>query len=68
MSADKRIPVKEDVWHELAEIKGAGQTYNDLLEELIEARKKSRLAEMVRTRRDSGEFVPLREAFPDEER
>lgn len=68
MSADKRIPVTEDVWHELGEMKEAGQTYSDLLEEMIEDRKKTRLAEMVRDRRENGDFVPLREAFPDEER
>lgn len=57
MSADKRIPVSEERWRELGEMKDAGQTYDDLLEELIETHRKHRLAEMVREKREDGEFV-----------
>jgi len=32
----KRIPVTEAVWNELSDLKAAGQTYSELLEEMIE--------------------------------
>jgi len=40
MLATKRIPVTETVWTELSELKSAGQTYSQLLEEMIEDKKK----------------------------
>jgi len=48
MSAVKRVPVSETVWKKLGEMKGAGQTYDDLLEEMIERVKKARLEEDVK--------------------
>lgn len=59
MSADKRIPVSEERWRELGEMKDAGQTYDELLEALIEAHKQQRLAEMVREKGEDGEFVEV---------
>ncbi|MBR1368953.1 hypothetical protein RJ53_05315 [Methanocalculus chunghsingensis] len=63
MSAVKRIPVTEHVWKELAEMRAAGQTYTDLLSEMIEDRKRRRLEEDVSTwssrRKDS--YVSLSE-------
>ena len=47
MSAVKRIPVTEQVWKDLAEMRSAGQTYTDLLADMIEDRKKQRLDEDV---------------------
>ncbi len=35
MPALKRLPVSEKIWKELGAMKGAGQTYDDLLGELI---------------------------------
>jgi predicted CopG family antitoxin len=49
MSAVKRIPVTEPVWKDLAEMRAAGQTYTDLLAEMIEDRKRRRLEENVRS-------------------
>ena len=49
MSAVKRIPVTEPVWKDLAEMRTAGQTYTDLLAEMIEDRKRRRLEEDVKT-------------------
>ena len=57
--ADKRIPVTEERWEELHELKGAGQTFDELLEELIEEKKKKRLADMVRDKRENGDFVEI---------
>lgn len=59
MSAEKRIPVTEERWRELAEMKKAGQTYDDLLHEMIQEFKEHRLAEMVREKREAGEFVEV---------
>ena len=61
MSLSKRIPVTEQVWKELAEMKTAGQTYNDLLAEMIELRKKRRLVEDVNRSLQEDDFVPLSE-------
>jgi predicted CopG family antitoxin len=43
MHATKRIPVSEETWKELARMKEAGQTYDVLLQDLIEEKKKNRL-------------------------
>lgn len=63
MSAAKRIPVSEPVWRELGAMKGAGQTYDDLLSDLIERAKRARLEEDVAAweRCPDDEFVPLPE-------
>ena len=61
MSLTKRIPVTEKVWKELAEMRSAGQTYADLLEEMIELRKKRRLVEDIQHSIQEGDFVPLSE-------
>ena len=61
MSVEKRIPVTEERWRELAEMKEAGQTYDDLLQELIQDHKEKQLAQMVREKRESGTFVEIEE-------
>lgn len=59
--ANKRIPVTEERWQELHELKEPGQTYDDLLEEIVEEYKRARLfREMDRIREESG-FEPLDE-------
>jgi predicted CopG family antitoxin len=57
MEANKRIPVTESVWIELSDLKRAGQTYSQLLEEMIEDRKKARLFRDMETIEKEGEFV-----------
>lgn len=59
MSAEKRIPVSEERWRELGEMKDAGQTYDDLLHEMIQEYKEHRLAKMVRDKREDGDFVEV---------
>jgi predicted CopG family antitoxin len=61
MSAVKRIPVTEPVWKDLAEMRTAGQTYTDLLSEMIEERKKLRLARDMKKIEEEGTFVSLSE-------
>ena len=43
----KRIPVSEDIWKKLGKIKEAGQTYDDLMRELIQARNRKELAKKM---------------------
>jgi predicted CopG family antitoxin len=57
----KRIPVSEQVWKDLAELRTAGQTYNDILTEMIELQKKQRLTEDIHRSLDEGDFIPLSE-------
>lgn len=56
-NATKRIPVTEERWKELNELKSAGETYDDLLEELIQDHHRRQLADTVRE---------VREADPEE--
>lgn len=51
--ANKRIPVTEERWSELNELKGAGQTYDDVLEELIQEHNRRQLAERTREVREA---------------
>ena len=57
MLAIKRIPVTEAVWVELSDLKTAGQTYSQLLEEMIEDRKKARFFQDMERIEKEGEFV-----------
>jgi len=59
--ADKRIPVTEERWEELNDLKGAGQTYDELLAELVRSYNRERLAERAREVReaDEEELTPL---------
>lgn len=61
--ANKRIPVTEDRWKELSNLKSPGQTYDDLLEELIREHQRHQLAERSRAVReaDEEELTPLDE-------
>ena len=61
MRLTKRIPVSERVWKELAEMRSAGQTYDELLAEMIELRKKRRLLEDIGHSMQEDDFVPLSE-------
>ncbi|WP_251331209.1 hypothetical protein [Haloplanus pelagicus] len=56
-NASKRIPVTEERWKELNELKGAGETYDDLLGELIQEHQRRQLVERA---------TEVREADTDE--
>jgi len=62
-NATKRIPVTEERWKELNELKTAGKTYDELLEELITEHHRKQLADNVREVReaDAEELTPLDE-------
>lgn len=46
--ADKRIPVTEERWQELNDLKKAGQTYDELLKELVQQQQRRQLAARTR--------------------
>ncbi|ELZ29494.1 hypothetical protein C475_02558 [Halosimplex carlsbadense 2-9-1] len=52
-NASKRIPVTEERWKELNELKGAGETYDDLLGELIQEHQRRQLAERAKEVREA---------------
>lgn len=60
MHATKRIPVSVKIWEELSELKKEGQTYDELLAELIEERKKARLFEEMHAIEEKGVFSELK--------
>jgi len=60
MVATKRIPVSESVWRELSELKKLGQTFDQLLNEIVEREKKYRLMQDMKRIEEEGEFVELK--------
>ncbi|RLM88173.1 hypothetical protein D3D02_13260 [Halobellus sp. Atlit-38R] len=62
-TANKRIPVTEERWKELNELKSAGETYDELLESLIQEHNRRRLANVAREVREADEedLTPLDE-------
>jgi predicted CopG family antitoxin len=61
MSADKRIPVTEETRKELHDLKEPGQTYDELLQELVQQRRREDLAARFRDleEKDSEELTDL---------
>ena len=53
--ANKRIPVTEERWKELNDLKEAGQTYDELVKELIQNYNRRQLAERAREVREADE-------------
>jgi predicted CopG family antitoxin len=61
MSADKRIPVTEETRKELHDLKEPGQTYDDLLKELAQDRRRQNLERRFQEleEADRDELTPL---------
>ncbi|HUX99985.1 MAG TPA: hypothetical protein VMV49_10565 [Candidatus Deferrimicrobium sp.] len=59
MAAIKRIPVSEEIWKELSGLKKPGQTFDQLLNEIIEREKKYRLRQEMKKIEAEEEFVEL---------
>lgn len=61
MPADKRIPVAEDTRRALHDLKEPGQTYDDLLRELAEQRRRDDLESRFRDLEDADrdDLTPL---------
>ena len=53
MSADKRIPVTEETRKELHQLKEPGQTYDDLLQELAQQRRRQDLEQRFQDLEDA---------------
>ena len=64
MSTSKRIPVSEEHWEELGDLKGAGQSWDDVIGDLVEHYKRARLFREVHEARENDEFRSLDEAIP----
>lgn len=58
--ATKRIPLREATFEELGELKGAGETWDDVVQELIETRQLENRRKLLE-RTENDEFVPLDE-------
>ncbi len=65
MTATKRIPVSEGVWEEISELKRPGQTFDDLLAQMVEQEKKRRFIEEMDRIEAEGDFVELDFAVSD---
>ncbi len=59
MLATKRVAVTEPVWAELSGLRRPGETFSQLLAEMIEREKKARLIEHLKQIADEGDFVEL---------
>jgi predicted CopG family antitoxin len=61
MSADKRLPLTEETRKELQELKDPGQTYDDLLKELAQQRRRQDLEQRFQEleNADSDELTPF---------
>ena len=67
MSTSKRIPVSEEHWEELGDLKGAGQSWDDVIGDLVEHYKRARLFREVHEARENDEFHSLDEVIPPED-
>lgn len=61
--ATKRIPVTEETLEKIKKLGHKGQTYDELLNEMAEAYKRKKFLQMLKDRREEGEFIDFDEAF-----
>jgi len=59
--ATKRIPVCPSTWETVHQLRKPGQTYDDVINELIRKTSENRLVEETRRIRKRDTFVPLSE-------
>ncbi|MDO9323817.1 MAG: hypothetical protein Q7T80_02560 [Methanoregula sp.] len=60
--ANKRIPVTEQIWESLAELKKHGQTYDQLLAEMIALKQECDFLAHIEEIEKRGEFISLKDA------
>lgn len=60
--ANKRIPVTEEIWESLASLKKHGQTYDQLLAEMIALKQERDFLAHIEEIEKHGEFVSLKDA------
>ncbi|MFU8869258.1 antitoxin VapB family protein [Natronococcus sp.] len=58
--AEKRIPVREETFEQLGDLKGAGETWDDVMKELIETHQEKNRRNLLE-RTDDDDYVPLDE-------
>lgn len=59
--AEKRIPIHEETFEELGHFKGAGETWDDVINDLIRARQMENRRRLLE-RTEDDEYVPLDES------
>jgi predicted CopG family antitoxin len=59
--AYKRIPVTEEIWESLSEMKRPGQTYDRLLSEMIALKQEHDFLTHIEEVKKTGEFMTLDE-------
>lgn len=59
MVAIKRIPLSPEICEELSSLKEPGQTFDELIEEMIEKEKKLRLLKDMKKIEETAEFVEI---------
>lgn len=58
----KRIPVSEEMWKSLGKMKEAGQTYDELLQQLIQSYNRRELAiKMDNAEKGKGKWTDLKD-------
>jgi predicted CopG family antitoxin len=57
MPATKRVAVTQAVWAKLSDLRRPGETFSQLLAEMIEREKKARLIERLMQIADEGDFL-----------
>ena len=60
-AATKRIPVTETTLNKIKALGYKGQTYDELLNEMVEAYKREKFLRMLKERRESGDFIDFDE-------
>jgi predicted CopG family antitoxin len=61
-SANKRIPVTDEIWQTLSNLKRPGQTYDSLLAEMIEIKQERDFLAHIEEIEKTAEFVSLSDA------
>jgi predicted CopG family antitoxin len=61
-SANKRIPVTDEIWQALSNLKRPGQTYDSLLAEMIEIKQERDFLAHIEEIEKTAQFVSLPEA------
>ena len=59
MIASKRLAVTEPVWAELSDLRRPGETFSQLLADMVEREKKARLIAHLKQIADEGDYVEL---------
>jgi hypothetical protein len=60
--ANKRIPVTEEIWESLSDLKRPGQTYDGLLSEMIALKQEHDFLARMEEIEKNGQFMSLEEA------